>query len=63
MVDGPGAAPATDKQSCATCHGAKVAAVNRTVFVVYLRCGECGATWAIPERRQNIRPDNVPLFH
>ena len=39
-----------------------VTPVTRTIFVVYLRCGDCGASWAIPERRQNIRPDNVRRF-
>ncbi len=62
MAQAPDATPGLDKQTCATCHSLNVTPVTRTIFVVYLRCADCGVTWAIPERRQNIRPDGVRRF-
>lgn len=62
MGQAPDATPRLDKQACATCRGMNVTPVTRTIFVVYLRCADCGVTWAIPERRQNFRPDGLRRF-
>ena len=62
MAHAPEADPGLHKQTCSSCNGLNVTPVTRTIFVVYLRCNDCGASWAIPERRKNIRPDNVRRF-
>lgn len=62
MSDAPETGPGTDKLTCTTCQSENITAVTRTIFVVYLRCDDCGASWAIPERRKNIRPDDVRRF-
>jgi len=44
--------------SCPRCNAvaAKAETLGRTV--VYVRCGACGETWTIPERRKNVRQSN-----
>jgi hypothetical protein len=62
MAQAPEAGSGIDKQTCGTCNGMNVQPVTRTIFVVYLRCSDCGASWAIPERRKNIRSDDLRRF-
>jgi predicted Zn finger-like uncharacterized protein len=44
--------------SCPRCNAvsAKAESLGRTV--VYVRCGACGETWTIPERRKTVRQNN-----
>jgi len=44
--------------SCPRCNAvsAKADSLGRTV--VYVRCGACGETWTIPERRKTVRQSN-----
>jgi transcription elongation factor Elf1 len=49
--------------SCPKCNAvsAKAETLGRTI--VYVRCGACGETWTIPERRKGTRENSrTPRF-
>jgi predicted Zn finger-like uncharacterized protein len=44
--------------NCPKCNAVAAKAETLGRRVVYVRCGACGETWTIPERRKVSRPSN-----
>jgi hypothetical protein len=55
------AVPQVGRQHCPKCDAKAAKAATLTERFVYLRCGDCGEVWVIPERREFSRDARWPV--